>query len=89
MVVPTIPSALVGAKSAVEAGGILVRKGDGRVGELELVLLELLVERRQASIQSWLGGLSSISSSSSSSSVSSSSSELWLSVLLAAVDVEE
>jgi hypothetical protein len=74
------PSALVGAKAAVEAGGRSVRKGDGRV-ELELLLLELeLVERRQASIQSWLGGLScssSISSSSSSSpSAISSSSEL-------------
>jgi hypothetical protein len=34
-------SALVGAKAAVEAGGRSVRKGDGRVEELELELEEL------------------------------------------------
>jgi thiazolylpeptide-type bacteriocin precursor len=74
-------SARVNAEAAVEAGGRSVRKGGGRVEELvELELEELeLQERRQASIQSWLGGLScssSISSSSSSTSASSSSSEL-------------
>jgi hypothetical protein len=63
---------VVVAVATVEAGGRSVRKGDGRVEELELLVV--LQERRQASIQSWLGGLSC--SSSSSSSVSSSSSEL-------------
>jgi hypothetical protein len=74
------PSARANAEAAVEAGGRSVRKDDGRVELLVLLLLEL-VERRQASIQSWLGGLScssscSSSSSSSSPSASSSSSEL-------------
>jgi hypothetical protein len=69
-------SARVNAEAAVEAGGRSVRKGDGRVEELVLLELELVVvlqERRQASIQSWLGGLSCSSSSISSSSSSSSS----------------
>jgi hypothetical protein len=79
MVAMTVAVAV--ALTTVEVGGRSVRKGDGRV-ELELLLeleLELeLEERRQASIQSWLGGLpcsstTSFSSSSSSSAISSSS----------------
>jgi hypothetical protein len=50
LVVPTVPMGT--AVAAVEAGGRSVRKGGSRVEEQELVMLELLVERRQALIQS-------------------------------------